>query len=44
MASAGVQVVEKELSMNLRAVWGSRRNVPSTPIIVDIRRMGGIGE
>ena len=36
MASAGVQVVEKELSMNLPSGVGKASDVPSTPFIVDI--------
>ena len=36
MASAGVQVVEKELAMNLPSGVGKPSDVPSTPIIVDI--------
>jgi len=36
MASAGVQVVEKELAMNLPSGVGKPADVPTTPIIVDI--------
>ncbi len=36
MASAGVQVVEKELAMNLPSGAGKPSDVPTTPIIVDI--------
>ena len=36
MASAGVQVVEKELAMNLPSGVGKPSDVPTTPIIVDI--------
>jgi len=36
MASAGVQVVEKELAMNLPSGAGKPSDVPSTPIMVDI--------
>lgn len=36
MASAGVQVVEKELAMNLPSGVGKPSDVPTTPFIVDI--------
>lgn len=42
MASAGVQVVEKELSMNLPSGAGKPSDVPSTPIIVDISGEGQV--
>jgi len=42
MASAGVQVVEKELSMNLPSSVGKPSDVPSTPIIVDISADGRV--
>lgn len=42
MASAGVQVVEKELAMNLPSGKGQPSDVPTTPIIVDISGDGGV--
>ena len=42
MASAGVQVVEKELSMNLPSGARTQSDVPSTPIIVDISADGRV--
>ncbi|MGA3169420.1 MAG: biopolymer transporter ExbD [Chthoniobacteraceae bacterium] len=42
MASAGVQVVEKELSMNLPSGVGKPSDVPTTPIIVDISADGQV--
>jgi biopolymer transport protein ExbD len=42
MASAGVQVVEKELSMNLPSGAGKPSDVPSTPIFVDITADGRV--
>ena len=42
MASAGVQVVEKELSMNLPSGVGKPSDVPSTPIFVDISSDGRV--
>jgi biopolymer transport protein ExbD len=42
MASAGVQVVEKELAMNLPSGAGKPSDVPSTPIIVDITGDGDV--
>jgi biopolymer transport protein ExbD len=42
MASAGVQVVEKELSMNLPSGVGAPSDVPTTPIIVDITADGRV--
>ena len=42
MASAGVQVVEKELAMNLPSGAGKPSDVPSTPIIVDISAEGQV--
>ncbi len=36
MASAGVQVVEKELAMNLPSGAGKPSDVPTTPIVVEI--------
>lgn len=44
MASAGVQVVEKELSMNLPSGVGKQSDVPTTPIIVDISGDGVVSE
>jgi biopolymer transport protein ExbD len=40
MASAGVQVVEKELAMNLPSGVGKPSDVPTTPIIIDISDQG----
>ncbi len=40
MASAGVQVVEKELAMNLPSGNVSTTDVPSTPFIIDISADG----
>jgi biopolymer transport protein ExbD len=42
MASAGVQVVEKELAMNLPSGTGKPSDVPTTPIIVDISGDGQV--
>ena len=42
MASAGVQVVEKELSMNLPSGAGKPSDVPTTPIVVDISADGEV--
>jgi len=42
MASAGVQVVEKELAMNLPSGAGKPSDVPTTPIIVDISGDGQV--
>jgi biopolymer transport protein ExbD len=42
MASAGVQVVEKELAMNLPSGAGKPSDVPTTPIIVDITGSGQV--
>jgi biopolymer transport protein ExbD len=42
MASAGVQVVEKELAMNLPSGAGKPSDVPTTPIIVDITAEGQV--
>jgi biopolymer transport protein ExbD len=42
MASAGVQVVEKELAMNLPSGAKSSSSVPTTPIIVDISADGQV--
>ena len=42
MASAGVQVVEKELAMNLPSGVGKPSDVPTTPIIVDITNDGQV--
>lgn len=42
MASAGVQVVEKELAMNLPSGVGKPSDVPVTPIIVDVRANGEV--
>ena len=42
MASAGVQVVEKELAMNLPSGAGKPSDVPSTPVIVDISGDGQV--
>jgi biopolymer transport protein ExbD len=42
MASAGVQVVEKELAMNLPSGSGKASDIPSTPIIVDISGDGDV--
>jgi biopolymer transport protein ExbD len=42
MASAGVQVVEKELAMNLPSGAGKPSDVPTTPIIVDISGDGNV--
>ena len=42
MASAGVQVVEKELAMNLPSGAGKPSDVPTTPIIVDITGDGQV--
>ena len=42
MASAGVQVVEKELSMNLPSGATSNKDVPAAPIIVDISDEGQV--
>ena len=42
MASAGVQVVEKELAMNLPSGVGKPSDVPSTPIIIDITGDGQV--
>jgi len=42
MASAGVQVVEKELSMKLPSGVGKTSEVPVTPIIVDISADGQV--
>jgi biopolymer transport protein ExbD len=42
MASAGVQVVEKELAMNLPSGTGKPSDVPVTPIIVDINGDGDV--
>jgi biopolymer transport protein ExbD len=42
MASAGVQIVEKELSMKLPSGVGRPSDVPTTPIIVDISADGRI--
>jgi biopolymer transport protein ExbD len=42
MASAGVQVVEKELSMTLPSGAKGVSDVPSTPIIVDISGDGRV--
>ena len=42
MASAGVQVVEKELAMNLPSGAGKPSDVPTTPIIIDISGDGQV--
>jgi len=42
MASAGVQVVEKELAMNLPSGVGKPSDVPTTPIIIDITGDGQV--
>ncbi len=42
MASAGVQVVEKELSMKLPSGAGKPSDVPTTPIIIDISDDGQV--
>jgi biopolymer transport protein ExbD len=42
MASAGQQVVEKELSMNLPSGAKSPSDVPATPLIVDITGDGQV--
>jgi biopolymer transport protein ExbD len=42
MASAGVQVVEKELAMNLPSGVGKPSDVPTTPIIIDITGDGEV--
>lgn len=44
MASAGMQVVEKELSINLPSGRGSAKpgEVPKTPIIIDISATGQV--
>ncbi|HEX4083274.1 MAG TPA: biopolymer transporter ExbD [Chthoniobacteraceae bacterium] len=42
MASAGVQIVEKELSMNLPSGAGRPSDVPTTPIVVDIGDNGNV--
>jgi biopolymer transport protein ExbD len=42
MASAGVQVVEKELAMNLPSGAGHPSDVPITPIIIDISGDGQV--
>jgi biopolymer transport protein ExbD len=42
MASAGVQVVEKELAMNLPSGAGKASDVPITPMIVDISGDGEV--
>jgi biopolymer transport protein ExbD len=42
MASAGAQVVEKELAMNLPSGVGKPSDVPVTPIIVDISGEGAV--
>jgi biopolymer transport protein ExbD len=42
MASAGVQVVEKELAMNLPSGVGKPSDVPATVIIVDITADGQV--
>jgi biopolymer transport protein ExbD len=42
MASAGVQVVEKELSMNLPSGATNPNSVPTTPFIVDISADGQV--
>lgn len=42
MASAGQQIVEKELGMNLPSGAGKPSDVPSTPIMVDISAEGQV--
>lgn len=42
MASAGVQVVEKELAMNLPSGVGKPSDVPTTPILIDISGDGQV--
>lgn len=42
MASAGVQIVEKELAMNLPSGAGRPSDVPTTPIIIDISGDGQV--
>jgi biopolymer transport protein ExbD len=42
MASAGVQVVEKELAMNLPSGSGAASDVPVTPIVIDITGDGQV--
>ena len=42
MASAGVQVVEKELSMNLPSGAPNASAVPTTPLMVDISGNGQV--
>ena len=42
MASAGVQVVEKELAMNLPSGVGKPSDVPTTPVIIEITGDGQV--
>jgi biopolymer transport protein ExbD len=42
MASAGVQIVEKELAMNLPSGAGKPSDVPTTPIVVAITGDGQV--
>jgi biopolymer transport protein ExbD len=42
MASAGLQVVEKELAMNLPSGSGNPSDIPSTPVVVDITADGQV--
>ena len=44
MASAGVQIVEKELAMNLPSGAGKPSDVPTTPIIIAITGDGQVSE